>query len=458
MTTNREHRSRERLRRRTFFKALGLGVSATLAYRLASVADAAPGDANVRLFTFYVPHGLPIEHVGPLGQGGDFLANSTVLAPFAEFSDQVTVARGISMNDGATNHAAIRATLTGFAEGGTGDSFDAEIARGLGVDAHVIGALPYSPGSGFTTDAFLVKHGSWVRPIEDPAQAADQFFAALGSGDGGDPAEMSDLEFRQRTLALTESELETLHGELAGLNGEQDKLTLHLEAVRALKAGGSGPAIITCDERPTLPAVDALAGLDVLDPANFGKVLDGHLEAAAAAMICGSAQVITMQNMWVNADVNFGFEGGPGVPKGHHEPVSHSWDAPGRAEFATVQRWFYERLTEKMIRLLAETPDPSDDDPTRSVLDNSLIYICSEVSDGANHNSDASEVWLDGAPHPTSLPAFLIGGAGGYLNTGRAVDANRFNTDLLATIAEAMGAPIATLGGQPVSVIEELKA
>lgn len=430
-------------------------MSATLAYRLASVAGAAPGDANVRLFTFYVPHGLPIEHVGPLGQGGDFLANSTVLAPFAEFSSHVTVARGISMNDGATNHAAIRATLTGFADGGTGDSFDAEIARGLGVDAHVVGALPYSPGSGFTSDAFLVKHGSWVRPIEDPAAAADQFFASLGSSE---PAEMSDLEFRQRTLELTEGELETLHGELSALNHEQDKLALHLEAVRALKAGGSGPAIISCDERPSLPAVDALAGLDVLDPANFGRVVDGHLEAAAAAMICGTAQVITMQNMWVNADVNFGFEGGPGVPKGHHEPVSHSWDAAGRAEFATVQSWFYERLAEKMIRLLAETPDPSDDDPTRSVLDNSLIYICSEVSDGANHNSDASDVWLDGAAHPTSLPAILIGGAGGYLETGRAVDVSRFNTDMLATIAEAMGAPITELGGQSVSAIEELKA
>jgi hypothetical protein len=160
--------------------------------------------------------------------------------------------------------------------------------------------------------------------------------------------------------------------------------------------------------------------------------------------------------MYVNADLNMGFPGGPGVPKGHHEPVSHSWDDAGRAEFAQVQRWFYARLAEKLLATLIVS-DPQD--PEHSVLDNSLVAVLSEVSDGANHNSDASSVWLGGKEVPTSLPLVLIGGAGGYLKpAGGIAKVSALHTDLLATFAEAMRAPITSLGGSAVKAISELKA
>jgi hypothetical protein len=168
--------------------------------------------------------------------------------------------------------------------------------------------------------------------------------------------------------------------------------------------------------------------------------------------------VITLQNMWVNAGLNFGFEGGPGVAKGHHDPVSHAWDSAGRAEFAQCQRWFFERLAEKFLKVL-DQPDPLDvEDPGRTVLDNTLVYVCSEVSDGANHNSDHSDVWLDGKAWSSSLPAILIGGGGGYLKTQRVVQVERSHTDMLATLADAMDVPLGAIGGQSVSAIQELKA
>ena len=435
-----------------------MGVGATMASRMASWVHAEPGDRPVRLMVFYVPHGWPIEHVDPGSQGDGFFTGN-VLSPLAAHQDQVTVVRGVGMNDGATNHGAISATLTGFSNGGDDDSIDRRIAEGLGVQAHVLGTVPYASFAGFGVDSFLVKHGgAWVRPTENPVDAAETLLGSLGQGTTPEEGP-TDADFRRQALTLTEHELESLHDAVSDLTSEQTKLSLHLDAVRALKAGGGGPNLVTCEERPTLPAVDAMAGLDALDPANFGRVLDGHLEVIAASLICGTAQVVTLQNMYVNGQVPFDFAGGPGIAKGHHDPISHSWDAAGRTEFATCQRWFYERLVEKVVTPLANTPDPSDTDPNRSVLDNTLIYCCSEISDGANHNSDASQVWVDGMGYDNYLPQILIGGGGGALRSGEVITVSgRNNLEMLATVGEMMGVSGLSLGGQTPNLIEEVLA
>lgn len=451
----KDQRDRQRLARRVFLSALGLGLATPLAASTARLAVAQAAARPRRLFLYYLPHGAPVEHFDPTEAGGTFdfdLGGQGVLGALAPYQAQVSVLRGVSMN-GATNHAAIRTMLTGNADGSGSDSIDGLIGAQLGVTPYVLGAVPYAKGSGFTSDSFLVKHGSWVRPEEDPRRAADALFQSLGAGSGvPNPA----VEFRNAALSLTERELEKLQAVTQGLTDEQTKLAIHLDAVRKLKAGGGGGGQISCDTRPELAAVAALGSADVLDPSQLGKVLDAQLEVAAHALVCGTASVITLQNMYVNADLNMGFAGGPGIAKGHHEPVSHSWDAAGRAEFAVVQRWFYARLAEKLLLTLNQ-PDPQD--PEHTVLDNTLVAVLSEVSDGANHNSDASSVWIEGKEMTTSLPLVLIGGGGGYLKpAGGIVKVSAMHTDLLASFGEAMGAPITSFGSVSAKPIAELKA
>ena len=53
-------------------RLLGAGAAAPLAAQMASWVHADPGDRPVRLMIFYVPHGWPIEHVDPGGQGNGF--------------------------------------------------------------------------------------------------------------------------------------------------------------------------------------------------------------------------------------------------------------------------------------------------------------------------------------------------------------------------------------------------
>jgi len=426
----------------------------------------------------YIPHGMPDEHFDPgPGPALSLVAGGPrILDALAAFQSQVTVVRGIGMNAGATNHAAIRAVLTGFPDATT-DSIDYSIAKALGVTAFAIGAVPYAAGSGFTSDSFLVKHGDWVSPTASPSSAADAMLGSLASG-GASPGPaptpsgsassapampampaIDESAFRQEALALTEKELDVLHTQLSGLTSEQTKLSTHLTAVRNLKAALATPSAqggaIHCSTMPNLPSVAAAKIINPLDQQNFGMLVDAHLEAAAAAIVCNSARVITMQNMWAQADVNFGFAGGPGVAKAHHDPVSHSWDAAGRDEFRRCQRWFFERLAAKFLTALAVS-DPSD--PSHTVLDNTLVLVLSEVSDGANHNSDASPIWVGGQEQPSYLPCVLMGGAAGYLKPGRVVDVKRTHIDVLATASEAMGVPVSAIGGQAVSAIAELKA
>jgi len=466
----RESRFANRIQRRTFLRAVSLGIAVPLAAKMSRLAVAAPTTPPTRLFIFYMPHGLPIEHFNPASNGSDInLAASGlgILSPLTPYKKWVSVIRGVGMNDMATNHAAIRATLTGFVEGTNPsgvavDSIDNVIATTLGVTPFVVGARPYTPGAGFTSDSYLAQHGSWVRPTEDPAAAADAYFSALAAATPV-PNQVDESVFRNQAIDLTSKEIEAMQSSLSALTSETSKLKLHLDALLALKASGTmnpGGGAVSCTTRPALPAVDATRGLDVMDQNNFALVLDGHLEAAAHAFLCGTARVITHQNMHVTSDLSMSFPGGPNFPEGHHEPISHSWDDAGRLDFATCQQWFYQHLADKMLATLNQ-PDPLDPgNPTHTVLDNSIVYVCTEISDGANHNSDASLVYVDGKPQNSYLPLVMIGGGGGYLKGQQIIDVTpgRLHTDVLATLAAGVGAPVSTIGGQNVSVIAELKA
>jgi hypothetical protein len=459
-------RSSGRLQRRTFLSAVALGIAAPLAAKMSRLAVAAPTGPPTRLFIYYLPHGMPVEHFDPAGMGADInlTANGLgVLSPFEPYKKYLNVIRGVSMNNGAQNHAAIRATLTGFAEGTANgvavDSIDNTIATALGVTPFVVGARPYTPGAGFSSDSYLVQHGSWVRPTEDPTAAADAYFQSLGAAPGA-PMQVDESAFRKEALALNAQEIDGMVSTLSALTSETSKLKLHLQALQALQAGASsnGGGAVSCTARPTLPSVEAVRGKDPLDELNFGLVVDGHLEAAAHAFLCGTARVITMQNMHAQSDLNMSFPGGPNFPQGHHEPISHSWDDAGRLNFATCQKWFYQHLADKMLAVLNQ-PDPLDPSASmRTVLDNSVVFICSEIADGADHNSNVTDVYLDSKPHSSYLPLVMLGGGGGFLKTQQIVDVTCMHTDVLATIAAAMGAPVTTIGGQSVSVLPGLKA
>jgi hypothetical protein len=177
--------------------------------------------------------------------------------------------------------------------------------------------------------------------------------------------------------------------------------------------------------------------------------------------------------MYPTCEFDFSFIGGsPGEGGwGHHNGISHTsfegaagaqWDSPisiknanpnKRATFARAQRWFYQQLATNVIDVLAKTPDPSASDGSM-VLDNTIIFLFSEIGDGALHKR-VSEVFSPQVP--MYLPFVTIGGGGGALNTGQVITLpieaqgknakERTATDIFLTLAQAMGVADAKFPG-----------
>lgn len=449
---------RQRLARRTFLAALGLGLSAPLALRMSRLAVAAPdGNRPTRLFIYFVPHGIPIEHYEP-GDGMSLTTGEGILAPLEPFKKYLTVMRGVS-NYVQDNHAAIRSVLTGSDD--LTDSVDYLVAQQLQTTAHVLGTQSYRANSpGPDDDSKLARHGAYVTPVLNPADALDELFAGLASGGpAADPASDLEADFRREAITLTEGEVEAMRAKLSGLCAEENKLSVHLESLAALKAANEGAAAnLSCDTRPELPTARGMAGRDVFSAENFPDIIDGHLEAVANAFLCGSARVATLQNMYANAQLPMDFPGGPGFSQNHHDPLSHSLDGTGRANFAVCQRWFYERLADKFLAVL-DTPDPLD--PEHTVLDNTTILTCTEICDGNGHHSAARDQYVLSLSEEryTYLPWNLIGGGGGLFQGGRTVTMEGVDhRNILAAVAESMGVSLSSINGESVSTPSELKA
>jgi hypothetical protein len=264
--------------------------------------------------------------------------------------------------------------------------------------------------------------------------------------------------------SLTEAELQGLQQELKALTAEQTKLKTHLEAVQALKASGSGAGVISCDKAPTLPAIDALRAAAAgqsdeffLKEENFPKLLAAQLQLAGAALRCNARQVVAVQPMYANCEFDFGFVSRaepdrklPDTSGAHHSVLSHTGpqanpypqvglDTKVREKFATCQRWFIEQLLQHVLTPLLE-PDPAD--PSKKVIDNTIVYVMSEIGEGAWHPTATAEIRLTGEAGVLSyLPSVIIGGGGGALKSGQVVTfaQDRPAGDLYLSLCKAMG-------------------
>ena len=106
-----------------------------------------------------------------------------------------------------------------------------------------------------------------------------------------------------------------------------------------------------------------------------------------------------------------------------------------------------------MVSKLATTDDPAA--PGTKVLDNTLIYLFSEIGDGQDHTRISYILYPQ---TPDYLPLITIGKGGGAIKSGQVVQfpiaakdkatPNRPAADLYLTMARAMGATNATFPGQ----------
>lgn len=476
-------RARRGIERRLFLKAIGLGLSAPIAWQLSRSATAhAQGARPKRLLIYFMPHGAPPEHYNPVWNTStptDFTLTESgvsILGPLEPYKQYVNVLQGFEY-PGASTHQGILTVLSNFGDGQTVDdtsprtTFEHVIANGLGARPLILGAVPHRP-CGIDQDGKLMWDGQYVVPEKNPLAAFDRVF---GGGQPSSGQQDVNVQLRNALTSLTENQLGALSSELNGLTTSQNKLQVHLESVQSLRLSGAAGQQ-SCDTVPALPALEQVRQLSVgqetpdgpcggffLSEDNFPLLLDAQLQVAAQALICNATPVVAVQPMYTNSDINFAFMGSPGS---HHSSLSHT--GPGstgnglaletRTPFANAQRWFVERLVENVINQL-NVPDPAD--PGRLVIDNTIVYMFSEIGEGAWHTSNTRRLNFDNIPTPAPLaymPIVTIGGGGGALKTGQVVRVNHNpdpqmgNTgdrpagDIYLALCQAMGVNVSSFG------------
>jgi hypothetical protein len=474
-----------------FLRAAALGLAAPAALNLSRLAVAAPTGAPKRLLIVHMPHGVPNVHYNPKVMGGDLsqftfnFSDDSILRPLEEYKQYVSIYQGFKYPpDGGPHFDAVNFLTDSKDTDGNVPrlSIDHAIGQKLGVKPLNLGASARPLGAVSQYSKVFWDGTSYIDAEKNPVKAADKVFGSLMGPSM--PQENPDVAARQALLDLTASEIQELRTELTSLTTEDAKLKAHLDAITAMREGpGGGGGAISCTSAPAMPNVEKIRALNQPDVTpegtpnwylggyqgenpNLPLILAAHMEVAAQAIACNAAPIVTIQAGFSTSQVNCDFATvpdyakpgmmKPGISRGWHNDISHvgpDFDPvnPMMAavkEYAQVQRWFTMQILEGLVKPLL-VDDPAA--PGTKILDNTIIYWCSEIADGQNHNLSTVDIpsyHPDDTPYtPLYIPLVTIGG-GSMIKTGQIVRnaADRPATDLYITLAQAMGASIPKFG------------
>lgn len=401
-------------------------------------ARAAAGKAE-RVIFFYFPDGV----VGPSQEGEPGLWHPTgsefdfqlspQTEPLGARKGDCVFLRGLTMGpaDQGSHPGGAKKLLTAV-DGGFGESLDQVLARTVGQSApfrHLyLGAMANAGNASGDKHISYPSPGQTITPQDDPRAAFELVFGAGAMGQGGGGPDPTQVTVIDGVL----DDMSALRGQLGAV--EKAKLDLHLEALREvekrIKAGPSG----TCED----PAVDfsAVTG-DLYDPGTFPAILRAQIDLMVTAMACGMSKVGVIQgsnhtselimSRFMGAemyDPNFDMRSHQASHYGaKHDPAKREY-----ADYLKQRRWWVGQFA-YLLEQLAARPDGEG-----TMLDSSIVLLCTEVCDGNTHLHD-------------DMPFVLGGRAGGALATGRLVDyGGQRHAGLLAAIGQAMGAELPSFG------------
>lgn len=444
---------------------LGVGVAGALGGTLGRNLLAAPsGDLARRFIVFYFPDGVP----GPSEDGSPSLWHPTggetsfslpdVLSALEPWREQCVFLNGLSMGptDSGSHPGGMKKLLTGV-DGGNGRSIDQHLAATVGSNApfrHLyLGAMANQNNASGDKHLSYPTAGASTPPQDSPLAAFETLFGAAlpapqpggAGGSGGSPGGSSPQARTASVLDTALTDLDELRAKLGST--EKSKLDLHLESLREVErrvdglpaAGGgsggtTGPAP-SCDE----PYVDTqgIASSNLYDPALFPRVLRAQTDVMVQAMACGLTQVGVLQASHHTSELIMSrFPGtemhDPSYDMRSHQAshygASHDFGKRELSDFVKQRRWFVQQFA-YLLEQLAARPEGDG-----SMLDYSLVLLCTEVSDGNTHSHD-------------QMPFVLAGGASGAVRTGRLLDLGYHrHADLLVGIAHALGDPLDSFG------------
>lgn len=413
------------LNRRALLRGAGVAVAlptleAMLSDRglLHAVAHAQAQQAPQRLVIFFFPNGLAsLDDWIPSTTGSGF-AVKPAMAPLEPFRDSLNVLSGIDLKVGGAGGGHEWGT-SGFATcvdnsptGAGGPSMDQVAAQQLG-DATRFRSLVVSdncvPQPYDVNLSYISYSGASnpVPPIRDPKELFDKLFEGYTPMPAG--SQPSDLVARRRSvLDFVKSDLGRLNGVLG--SGDRQRLDAHLTGVRELERQLDRSASAQA-------AACALPASPTLDGSKYSEEGENLLiDLTALALKCDLTRYASFM-------VSYG--GASNGPAPNQHALTHDQNREATVPIVAGQVAFFARLLSKL----------SDDtalEGSGTVLDNSLLYLGSELSGGSQHSND-------------NLPVVLAGKAGGQVVTGRHIAYPS------GTLMKRMMLAMLQLGGVPVS-------
>jgi hypothetical protein len=414
--------SHRTISRRTVLRGIGAAVALPVleamspnrfAFGLPSLATSAQA-TPVRLMFVYLPNGQHMPDWTPEAVGSDFEL-PPILKNLEKFKGQMNVLSGLALDgarahgDGPGDHArAVAAFLTGAHPRKTDGS---DIFNGVSIDqlaASRIGHLTRLPSLELGTEASApagrcdsgyscayTSNMSWrteTSPVAkeiDPAFVFDRLFK--GSEMALTPEERERRDRRRKSvLDFVAEDAKSLHQAL-GANDKR-KLDEYLHGIREIEQRLAKSEKLR-HEDAELPDLYRPEGV----PRDYGEHLKLLMDMVVLAFQTDSTRVVTL--MFGNAGSNRSYKQ-IGVADGHHDVSHHGNSAEKQAKISLINQYHSQLFAYFLERL------NSIQEPTGSLLDNSMIVYGSGIGDGNRHNHD-------------DLPILLAGRGGGSIEAGR---------------------------------------
>jgi len=367
----------------------------------------AQGESCRALF-YYVPNGFHMPEWTPAEEGSDYTM-PRILAPLEALRDEILVLSNLgnapgdvplTPGDHAQGTGAFMTCRTPYKTEGAnisaGISVDQAAAQAIGGDSTFPSLQLGLQGGGNTGgcdsgySCAYVRNISWSGPatplpkMTNPRIVFDRLFA------GWDPGLTTEAIHRRREYRL--SVLDHVVDEIAALEAtvgaaDRAKLDEYFTGVRALEERIDGTVEAPqCDRGPEPP---------------LQYTYEEHARLMSDLMVlafrCDATKLISFMLGNGASNQNYDFIGVSGA---HHE-LSHHQNDPDTQELLTqIGTWEVEQLAYLLEAMRAV------DEGEGTLLDNTVVYYSSEISDGNRHGH-------------YDLPVLLAGGRGAGLEPGR---------------------------------------
>lgn len=406
------------------FLASALAASVLSQFRTARAA------APMRVMFVYAPDGCIPSLWHPSGGEAGFTLPE-MSAPLEVVKEHCVFFNGLNMYaGGATHEGGIRKVLTGVGPVSL-DVFLGQKLQGASPHASVqLGvSANFQNGSGSMS---FTGTGQEVKPDDNPINAFGRLF-----GGGGAKEDSAAILARKRKKSILDAALADLNAlKLSG--AEKAKLETNLDSIREVEKRLDTAIPATCSAATWNSEGFKINGADSYPKTYeredfFGTV--GKLQQDLAVLALGCDVTRSVSLMWSHP-VSPTKVPGLGVTMNNHDASHYGSSSSANAkDFVKMKRWFATRFAE-LIQSLAARPYGSS-----TLLDHTLVLLCSELGDANAHDHKA-------------VPFVLAGGKAAGLKTGRSLNysgkgmggENESHTKLLVSMAKLAGVPIESFG------------